>query len=81
MVKNADNWYDKTKRGELQPRTEEDPSERRGSCVNCGMPLFERATEENGETQYVCSKYPHCEPQYAYVYYFIDFYFISCYHH
>jgi hypothetical protein len=42
-------WYDKHKRGELEPRGPEDPEDRRGSCINCGLPLFEKATEEDAK--------------------------------
>lgn len=43
LVGDSECWYDKTRRGELQPRQEEiQHKDYRASCDNCGMPLVSK---------------------------------------
>jgi len=64
LVSNSVCWYDKTKRGELEPRPkEEDPKDVRKSCPGCGLPMFEQPNEKDPSQKIVaCSNYPFCRP-------------------
>jgi hypothetical protein len=48
LVGNSEYWYDRTKKGELEPRPkEQDKDKVRKSCPVCGMPMFERALDSD----------------------------------
>jgi len=76
LVGNSEYWYDRTKQGELQPRSREQLEQEgyRKSCPVCGLPQFEQTmTGEPSKTVIACQNYPHCFNQEYYERYIIFF--------
>jgi len=64
LVGSSEYWYDRTKRGELQPRSKEEIKKEgyRKSCPHCAAPMFDQPKRgDPTKTVLGCPSYPYCK--------------------